>query len=153
MLEPGQLFTNTQLPACIWFRTRSKAGRKGNRQRSGQTLFIDARNLDYMKDRVLRDFNREDIAKIATTFHEWQRAQGYSDEAGFCKVATLQYIQKADHALSPGRYVGAAAQLADSEPFEAKMTRLTQALDAQFKESNRLEAVGRKNLAGLGYGI
>jgi len=36
MLEPGQLFTNTQLPACIWSRTRSKAGRKGNRQRSGQ---------------------------------------------------------------------------------------------------------------------
>ena len=34
---PGQLFTNTQLPACIWFRTRSKAGRKGKRQRSGQT--------------------------------------------------------------------------------------------------------------------
>lgn len=148
---PGQLFTNTQIPACIWFLTRSKAERKGKRQRSGQTLFIDARNLGYMKDRVLRDFKREDIAKIAATFHAWQRGDGYNDEAGFCKVATLADIQKADYVLTPGRYVGAAAQETDSEPFEEKMARLTQALDAQFKESNRLEKVIRQNLAGLGY--
>ncbi|RKX35269.1 MAG: SAM-dependent DNA methyltransferase, partial [Verrucomicrobia bacterium] len=58
---PGQLFTNTQIPACIWFLTKNKrertdaAGRK-LRARKGEILFIDARNLGYMKDRVLRDF-------------------------------------------------------------------------------------------------
>jgi type I restriction enzyme M protein len=30
---PGQLFTNTQIPACIWFLTRSKAERNGVRAR------------------------------------------------------------------------------------------------------------------------
>lgn len=148
---PGQLFTNTQIPACIWFLTRSKAERKGRRSRHGEVLFIDARNLGYMKDRVLRDFKPEDIAKVATTFHAWQRGEGYADEAGFCKAATLADIRKADHVLTPGRYVGAAAQEQDAEPFEEKMARLTAALSEQFKESARLEVEIRKNLGGLGY--
>ena len=150
---PGQLFTNTQIPACIWFLTRSKAERKGKRSRPGEVLFIDARQLGYMKDRVLRDFKPEDTAKVAHTFHAWQRGTSYVDEAGFCKAVKLEDIRKADYVLTPGRYVGAAAQEADAEPFEEKMARLTTALGDQFKESARLEAEIRKNLAGLGYGI
>ena len=150
---PGQLFTNTQIPACIWFLTRSKAERKANRNRHGEVLFIDARNLGYMKDRVLRDFKLEDIAKVANTFHAWQRGADYADEAGFCKAATLADIRKADYVLTPGRYVGAAAQEADAEPFEDKMARLTAALGEQFRTSARLEAEIRKNLAGLGYEV
>jgi type I restriction enzyme M protein len=114
---PGQLFTNTQIPACIWFLTRSKAERakKGTelltkRQRHGEVLFIDARQLGYMKDRVLRDFKDVDTAKVANTFHAWQRGTSYADEAGFCKAVKLDDIRKADYVLTPGRYVGAAAQ-------------------------------------------
>jgi type I restriction enzyme M protein len=62
---PGQLFTNTQIPACIWFLTKDKANGfnldKKKRDRRGQFLFIDARQLGYMKDRVLRDFTPTDI--------------------------------------------------------------------------------------------
>ena len=150
---PGQLFTNTQIPACIWFLTRSKGERKANRSRHREVLFIDARQLGYMKDRVLRDFKLEDIGHIAATFHAWQRGIGYADQAGFCKSATLADIRKADDVLTPGRYVGAAAQEADAEPFEDKMARLTAALGDQFSESARLETTIRKNLAGLGYDI
>ena len=150
---PGQIFTNTQIPACIWFLTRSKAERKANRNRRGEVLFIDARQLGYMKDRVLRDFKLADLAKVANTFHAWQRGAGYADEAGFCKAATLVDIRKADYVLTPGRYVGAAAQEADAELFEEKMARLTGALSQQFKDSARLESAIRKNLAGLGYEV
>ena len=43
---PGQLFTNTQIPACIWFLTKNKAkrsrpGAAALRDRRGETLFID----------------------------------------------------------------------------------------------------------------
>lgn len=153
---PGQLFTNTQIPACIWFLTRSKAARgQGElrwRDRTNETLFIDTRNLGYMKDRVLRDFRDDDITKIAGTFHAWKRGEGYADEPGFCNAAKLEDIRKHDHVLTPGRYVGAAAQEADEEPFEEKMVRLTAQLVAQFGESARLEKAIRKNLARLGYG-
>jgi len=150
---PGQLFTNTQIPACIWFLTRSKGARNDWRNRSGETLFIDARNLGYMKDRVLRDFSEADIGKVADTFHAWKRGEGYADEAGFCKSTKLEDIRKHDYVLTPGRYVGAAAQEEDGEPFPDKMARLTATLGQQFAESARLEAEIRGNLARLGWSL
>ncbi|EKO5190542.1 type I restriction-modification system subunit M [Vibrio vulnificus] len=153
---PGQLFTNTQIPACIWFLTKNKKGgssatQKGKRDRRGETLFIDARNLGFMKDRVLRDFTSDDIAKIADVFHAWQSGTGYEDEKGFCFSAKLEDLQKHDFVLTPGRYVGAAEAEEDSEPFTDKMQRLTAQLKAQFEESDRLEKAIKENLAGIGY--
>ena len=147
---PGQLFTNTQIPACIWFLTKSKAARNGWQDRKGKTLFIDARNLGYMKDRVLRDFKLEDVTRVANTFHAWKRGEAV-DEPGYSKAAALDEIRAHEHVLTPGRYVGAAAQEDDGEPFDQKMARLTATLSDQFAESDRLEAAIRQNLAGLGY--
>lgn len=171
---PGQLFTNTQIPACIWFLTKNKNARtsasgKKLRDRKGEVLFIDARNLGYMKDRVLRDFTQDDLNTVCETFHNWQVGDNYEDIAGFCKsVIALESdaqgranvaggrtpeatIQKHDYVLTPGRYVGAAAEEDDGEPFAEKMTRLTSQLKTQFEESDRLETEIKKNLAGLGY--
>lgn len=148
---PGQLFTNTQIPACIWFLTKDKSGGNGKAHRKGEVLFIDARQIGYMKDRVLRDFTREDIARIADTFHAWQTDKDYEDEAGFCFSATLEDIQKNDFVLTPGRYVGAAEQAEDDEPFAEKMARLTAQLKDQLEESAKLEAQIKANLGGLGY--
>jgi type I restriction enzyme M protein len=148
---PGQLFTNTQIPACVWFLTRNKKERNGFRDRSGEVLFIDARNLGYMKDRVLRDFKTEDIDKIAGTFHAWRQGEGYEDEAGFCMAAKIEDIAKHEHVLTPGRYVGAAEEEDDGEPFADKMARLTAQLSEQFAESAILEKQIKENMAGLGY--
>ncbi|TXL06527.1 restriction endonuclease subunit M [Methylococcaceae bacterium CS2] len=141
---PGQLFTNTQIPACIWLLSKAKA-------RKGEVLFIDARNLGFMKGRVLRDFKAEDIKQIADTYHAWQQSEGYDDEAGFCYSAKLADIEKHDFVLTPGRYVGAAEQEDDGEPFAEKMARLTEQLKGQFVESTKLEAEIKDNLKGLGY--
>lgn len=153
---PGQLFTNTQIPACIWFLTRDKRNglslNKAKRDRRGELLFIDARQLGYMKDRVLRDFTQDDIKKVADTFHAWQLGEGYENVPGFCHSATLEEIRKHEHVLTPGRYVGAEAQEDDGETFSDKMARLTTQLAEQFAESSKLEAEIKKNLAGLGYG-
>ncbi len=148
---PGQLFTNTQIPACIWFLTKNKQNGNGKVDRRGETLFIDARNMGFMKDRVLRDFTRDDIAGIADTFHAWQQGKDFEDKPGFCFVASLEDIQKHDFVLTPGRYVGAAEQDDDGEPFAEKMMRLTGLLQEQFEESDRLEGEIKKNFAGLGY--
>lgn len=167
---PGQLFTNTQIPACIWFLTKNKKARtsasgKQLRDRSGEVLFIDARNLGYMKDRVLRDFTQDDLNKVTETFHNWQtnpplpqgegRGEGgvYQDEAGFCKSAQLEELKKHDYVLTPGRYVGAADEIDDGEPFSEKMTRLTAQLKIQFEESDKLEGKIKENLAELGFNV
>ncbi len=93
---PGQLFTNTQIPACIWFLTKNKKVHNGLRDRSGEVLFIDARNMGHMKDRVLRDFATEDIKKIADTFHNWKTGENYEDVPAFCNSATLDQIKQHD---------------------------------------------------------
>ncbi len=172
---PGQLFTNTQIPACIWFLTKNKKARKtpmGDylRDRGGDVLFIDARNLGYMKDRVLRDFTQEDLDLVTQTYHGWRMNYGecdggdgiaatvdpnpdylYEDVPGFCASVNLDGIQKHDYVLTPGRYVGAAPEEDDGEPFADKMARLTAQLKTQFEESDRLEGEIKKNLIGLGY--
>jgi type I restriction enzyme M protein len=178
---PGQLFTNTQIPACIWFLTKNKSGappssrsdeggvgggRSGDsrsdeggagggrsRNRKNEFLFIDARQKGYMKDRVLRDFTEEDITSITETFHRWQNGGPYEDVPGFCKAETLEGARKHDYVLTPGRYVGAGATVDDGEPFAEKMNRLTKTLSEQFAESARLEEEIKKNLAGLGWTI
>jgi type I restriction enzyme M protein len=148
---PGQLFTNTQIPACIWLLTRNKKARGKYRSRFGETLFIDARKLGFMVDRVLRGFTTEDIQMIADTFRSWKRGAGYQDVAGFCKSAELKLIQQHDCVLTPGRYVGAEDVEDDGEPFEKKMPRLVAELEGQFAESAKLEKAIRANLRGLGY--
>jgi len=76
----------------------------------------------------------------------------YADQPGFCKSATLDEVRKHGHVLTPGRYVGAAAQEDDGEPFEEKMRRLTATLREQQAEAGRLDAAIEANLQGLGYG-
>jgi type I restriction enzyme M protein len=148
---PGQLFTNTQIPACVWFLTRNKKGRGDFRDRSGETLFLNARKLGYMKDRVLRDFTREDIRKVAETFQRWKRGNGYEDILGFCKSATICEIASHGYVLTPGFYVGAEEVEDDSEAFEEKMMRLASELKVQFVQSAKLEQSIKANLKKLGY--
>ncbi|MFC2504425.1 MAG: N-6 DNA methylase, partial [Cardiobacterium sp.] len=141
---PGQLFTNTQIPACIWLLHKAKP-------RSGETLFIDARALGYMKDRAQRDLADADIARIAATYHRWQQADDYHNEPAYSYAATTEEIARNDYVLTPGRYVGTAETEEDSEPFAEKMTRLTALLNEQFAQGAALEAQIKANLGELGY--
>jgi type I restriction enzyme M protein len=152
---PGQLFYSTQIPVCLWFLARSKGNGKF-RKRQGETLFIDARKLGTLIDRVHRELSADDIQTIAKTYHAWRGDKGvkqkYADVPGFCKSATLDDIRHHGHILTPGRYVGAAEVEDDGEPFEDKMSRLTAELREQTKESARLDKLIWANLKEIGYG-
>lgn len=151
---PGQLFYSTQIPACLWFLAREKAPGKGRRDRRGQVLFIDARKMGELVDRTRRELTDAEIQKIADTYHAWRgekNAGEYADVAGFCKSATLEDIRKHDHVLTPGRYVGAAEQEDDGEPFEEKMRRLSALWREQRAEGARLDALIEANLNELGF--
>ncbi|MBF0621733.1 MAG: SAM-dependent DNA methyltransferase [Magnetococcales bacterium] len=154
---PGQLFYTTQIPVCLWFLSKSKKAdtRRDYRDRQGETLFIDARNIGSMIDRTHKAFSTEEIADIARTYHAWrgEKKDGtYEDKAGYCKSATLAEIKKNDYVLTPGRYVGAAEIEDDGIPFEEKMADLTKTLFKQMAESEKLDQVIKKNLAALGFG-
>ena len=151
---PGQLFYSTPIPVCLWFLARSK--KNGSfRDRRSETLFIDARKMGSLVDRVHRELSDEEIAKIGDTYHAWrgdESAGTYADVPGFCKSATLDNIRKHGHVLTPGRYVGAAVAEEDDEPFDEKMKRLTATLERQQLEAAKLDAVIATHLTELGYG-
>jgi len=155
---PGQLFFNTQIPACLWFLA------KGKTQRKGEVLFIDARKLGTSVSRVQIELSDEDIDKIADTFHAWrlspsplvgegqgEGAPAYADIPGFCRSVKLSEIAEHGHVLTPGRYVGAEEVEDDDEAFADKMLALTEKLGEQMAKGAELDQLIRHKLGGLGY--
>jgi type I restriction enzyme M protein len=150
---PGQLFFTTPIPVCLWFLARDKKNHK-RRDRRGETLFIDARKMGVLIDRIHRELTPEEIQKISDCYHAWKSKDAKpsdADKPGFCKSVKLEEIRKHDYVLTPGRYVGAEEIEDDGEPFEKKMKRLVAELTAQFAESAKLELAINANLKGLGY--
>lgn len=141
---PKQLFYNTGIPACIWFLRREKANH------SREVLFIDASEMGYMKDRVHRDLDDGDIDKITETYHNWRKSENYKNVKGFCKSATIAEIEKHNHVLTPGRYVGVEAVEDDGISFETKMEALTTTLKQQIDKEAELNNDMAKQLAKIG---
>ena len=151
---PGQLFYSTQIPACLWFLARDKKNARFRNRRS-EVLFIDARKLGVMVDRIHRELTGDEITRIARTYHAWRgekEAGKYADMPGFCESASLDEIRKHGHVLTPGRYVGAEAEDDDGEPLEEKMARLTARWKEQVADAQTLDSAIEANLKELGYG-
>ena len=172
---PDKLFSSTPIPVCLWFLAKNKNAdaKRGFRDRRQHTLFIDARKMGTLIDRVHRELTDADLEKITSTYHSWRGDKGnakgrdaspqasadgsecrpYLDIPGFCKSATTAEIAAHGHVLTPGRYVGAEEVADDGDPFEEKMPRLVAELHAHFAESAKLEAQIKANLKGLGYAL
>ena len=142
---PPKLFLNTQIPASLWFLSRNKANGK-YRNRTDEILFIDARNLGHLINRRTRDFSREDIEKIAETYHRWRNPNGdYEDVKGFCNSASIERVRELDYVLTPGRYVGLPEEEDDFD-FKERFTKLKADFEEQLKEEARLNALIAENL-------
>jgi type I restriction enzyme M protein len=165
---PGQLFFNTQIPACLWFLAKNKshpspvhgrgAGGEGH-SRQGEVLFIDARKLGTPVSRVQIEFSDADIERIAQTVADWRgepldkggAVGDYIDVPGFCRSVKLEEIAEHGHVLTPGRYVGAEEVEDDDEAFADKMQRLSKQLGEQMQKGAELDQLIRLKLGGLGY--
>jgi type I restriction enzyme M protein len=144
---PAQLFRSTGIPVCLWFFAMDKL------DRSGQVLFVDARECGYLVDRAERALTSEEISRIGDTYRAWlakgSKDGAYQDVPGFCKSATLDEIKAAGYVLTPGRYVDAAAPEGDGESADEKIARLTKDLLSALDESARLDTVVREQVERL----
>jgi len=147
----SNFFYTVTLPCTLWFLDRGKRGTA----REDAVLFIDARKLGHMADRTRRALSDEHIARIAGAYHAWcggPYTSPYEDEPGFCRSATLEGIREHDHVLTPSRYVGAAPQDDDGEPFEARMQELAATLREHQAAGAALDRTIAANLRALGFG-
>jgi type I restriction enzyme M protein len=150
---PGALFFTTQIPVCLWFIDRDKAS-GGERDRRGETLFINARQMGTKISRTQIELTDDEVERILGCYHAWRgeaEAGEYTDQAGFCNASTVNEIERAAFALTPGRYVGAAADEKEEGAFEESMSMLIAQLKEDFVESERLAAEVKKVLLAVGY--
>jgi len=149
---PGQLFYTTGIPVCLWFLDRNKAS-SSERDRKGEVLFLDARQMGAKISRTQIDLSAEEREEIVSTYLAWRGTNEatYEDMPGFCKSATINEIEAAAWTLSPGRYVGAPEEDEDPELFEARMAELVEQLGAELKENERLAGEVKEALKRVGY--
>lgn len=157
---PGQLFTNTQIPVCLWFLSKDKSpGKHGQTDRRKQVLFIDARQMGALipGSRKQKELSNDEIGRIAGIYHAWRGTRWadveYQDQAGECYSADIDEIAKHDYALTPGRYVGAEAIDDDDEAFDERMQALTDELSFLLERGGKLEDEVRSQLVRVGYAI
>lgn len=151
---PGQLFYTTQIPVCLWFLDRNKQS-GSERDRRGEVLFIDARQMGQKISRTQIEFTEEEIQRISDTYHAWRGMAGavYEDDQGFCASITLNEIEQHKFALTPGRYVGAPESEEDEVDFEEKMAELIDRLGDNLAESERLTTQVKESLRTIGYEV
>ena len=156
---PAKLFLNTQIPASLWFLSRNRSNGK-YRNRTGEILFIDARNMGHLINRRTRELSEDDIQTIASTYHNWRCKEGehkmgeqgehevrpYEDVNGFCNAASIERVKELDYVLTPGRYVGLAEEK-DAFDFGERFTSLKAEFEQQLKEEAVLNQRIIENLA------
>jgi type I restriction enzyme M protein len=146
---PGQLFYSTPIAVSLWFFARDKSGADGRRDRRGEILFIDAREVGHLVDRTHRDLDDRDIAKVVDAYHAWRgesEAPAYNDLPGFCASAQLDRIVAQDYVLTPGRFVAPLQNEGQDDDIHATIIELTTRLNVQFGEASRLQSEVLKQL-------
>lgn len=151
---PSQMFYSVSIPVAVWIFDMNQAS-AGERDRTGETLFIDAREMGSMTDRTHREFSRDDIDKIAGTYHAYTGTSGerYEDIPGFCRLAKLEEIERSDYVLTPGRYVGLVEdEQMSAEDFDTEIKKIGSELQNQFEHSDVLQKKILNVLRGLNSG-
>lgn len=162
------MFYTAALPCTLWFLDKGKV----DTPRAKTVLLVDARHLYRPVDRAHRDFSPAQVGflanlvrlyrgepldfsvggveaadKIAEQFGQSPR---YADRAGLCRAVTLAELAAQDWSLSPGRYVGTAAEAAVGElDFKEQLRTLNAELDALNAQGHALEQLIARNVAAI----
>lgn len=154
---PAQLFYTTTIPVCLWFLTKDKSDRtvkseRKQRTRAKEVLFIDAREMGTLVSRTVKEMSAAEVELISSTFHAWRgeiESNSYKDIPGFCVSVSNEEIAKHGYVLSPGRYVGASAELEDDEPINEKIARLQAEIRVLFSNRTALQESVLNSLSKL----
>jgi type I restriction enzyme M protein len=159
---PNFFYTVT-LPVTLWFLDREK----GDTDTAGTVLFIDARQVYRQIDRAHREFTPEQVELIANTVALYRGYEpdfledsksllrekfpnlDYVDVPGYCKIATIEEIEKQGWSLNPGRYVGVADGEKEDFDFTEQLEILVEELTALNGGASQLQSDIEENLGRI----
>ena len=151
---PPKLFYSTQIPVSLWFLARDKTDARF-RKRSGETLFIDARELGSMVDRIHRELTDDDVDRIVRTYHSWRGdpdTPAYHDVPGFCRSVGLDELRSNGCTLVPGHYLGPSPGTCEpvGADFRERFAPIAHEIGAHLDRAAELEKKIRALLRRLG---
>ena len=147
ILLPRNMFYSTDISVTLWILARNRSARSVEqngqmihyRERKEETLFIDLRQEGEPFEKKYVQFNPEQIARIAQTYHSWQREgyeKNYSNVPEYCYSATRAELAAKDYSLVPSKYI-AFANRDEAVDFASEMQSIQQELQTLLVEEAR----------------
>ena len=128
---------------------------KHYRNRDGEVLFMDLRQMGSPYEKKYVELTEEDRAKVTERYHNWQlmgHTETYQDEPEFCYSATLEEIRQKGYTLVPSRYIEFINR--DEEvDFDSKMKELQGQLAQLLAEEEEAKQGVLDVFKELGYEI
>ena len=160
---PNRMFYTTDISVTIWIlnrnkRTRAEKRPEGNvtyRDRSGEILFMDLRQMGHPFEKKYVEFIEEDRRIVTDKFKSWRLdgfADPYSDQDGFCYSATKDEVVEKDYSLVPSRYIAFDAGEEEID-YDSRMKELQIELKDLMDQEQKSKKALMEVLEGLGYGI
>lgn len=161
VILPQNMFYTTNISVTLWILNKNKKERtvklpdeqRVYRNRENEVLFLDLREIGEPFEKKFIQFSPDHTSQIASTYHEWQKADGeYKDKPEYSYSASKAEIIAKDYSLVPSKYIEFVNR-DENIDFGEKM----EALKGEFKELLEAEEKSKQDLLNvfkeLGYEI
>lgn len=163
IILPQKMFYTTGISVTLWILNKNKKARTVERvnetvqyrSRETEILFMDLRNEGAPFEKKYIQLTKEDIHKVANTFHTWQSSNfenDYEDVLEYCYSASIEEVRKKDYSLVPSKYIEFVNR-DENINFDEKMA----SLQLEFADLLKAEEQSKKELLNifkeLGYAI
>ncbi len=163
IILPQNMFYTTNISVTIWILNKNKKARvekrpEGDiayRDRSGEILFMDLRQMGHPYEKKYLEFTEDDRAVIVDRFKSWRLDEyqiAYEDIPEFCYAAKKEEIIEKDYSLVPSRYIE-FIQSGEDTNYDEKMSQLQSELKDLLVQEQQSKEELLKVMNDLGYTI
>lgn len=160
---PRDMFYSTDISVTLWIINKNKKAKKGSqnglsvtyRDRSEEILFVDLRRTGIEYEKKYVQLTDEDILKIVSTYHSWQRedtSSTYADIPEYCFSANKSKIIENDYSLIPSKYI----EFINNDiaiDYDKEMKRIKNEFKSILAEESESQVKLLEAFKGLGYEI
>ena len=162
IILPRNCFYTTDISVTCWILNKNKKSRIEHRDngdvsyrdRSGEILFMDLRQMGHPYEKKYIELTQEDRDLVTAKFNAWRQnsSEEYFDVPEFCHSASASEIIEKDYSLVPSRYIEFVNR-DEGADYDSKMKELQSELTTLLKQEQESKDELLKVLEGLGYGI